>query len=352
MPRRKSRASSRRQGRGFALTLIAVIAIALALLVGYMFVRARTVHIRFATVTLKDLPEEFDGAKLLFVSDIDLFGANSASSADRLFDRLAGLQPDALLLGGDYASPSLIERLNTDDGPVSGATERMVNDRSALLQTLREFPAPLGKYAVAGEADVLPESLKLAMQSAGVSLLEDEAALLTRGDARIGVVGLGDTGGEVPNLISFAGKIAADECVIVLAHNPVAFVGVQTAEAKDGGAWADLMLCGHTHGGQIVLGDRTVFRLSEYEQRYMSGWRREGGVAQLTSNGLGCTGANLRLGADAEVHLITLKRGTPKDNLPSGSMQLADPESAFPPPDDSGANFLPANDEARWDPAN
>ena len=351
MPRRKSRASSRRQGRGLALTLVAVIAIALALLVGYMFVRARTVHIRFATVTLRDLPEEFDGTKILFVSDIDLFGANSTAAADKLFDRLATLQPDALLLGGDYASPSLIERLNNSSGdPVSGATERMVNDRSALLQTLKNFPAPLGKYAVAGEADVLPESLKLAMQSAGVSLLEDEAALLTRGDARIGVVGLGDRNGEIPDLTAFAKKIAPDECVIVLAHNPVAFVGVQTAEASGGGAWADLMLCGHTHGGQIEIAGRTVFPLSEYEQRYMTDWRREGGVAQLTSNGLGCTGANLRFGAEAEVHLITLRRGTPEDNLPSGGLQLTDPE-ASPSVGDNADPFLPADDSTRWDPA-
>lgn len=349
MPRGRTRASARRPGRSFALTLVAVIAVALALLVGYMFVHARTVHIRFATVTLEDLPAEFDGTKILFVSDVDLFGANSAASVDRLFDRLAALQPDLLLLGGDYASPSLVERLNAADGPVSGATERMVDDRSALLQTLAGFPAPLGKYAVMGEADVLPESLRLAMQSAGVSLLEDEAALITRGDARIGVVGLGDTGGEVPNLISFAERIESDECVIVLAHNPVAFVGVQTAEAKGGGAWADMMLCGHTHGGQIVLGGRTVFQLSEYEQRYMSGWRREGGVAQLTSNGLGCTGANLRLGTEAEVHLITLKRGTPEDDLPTGSLQLTDPESGAAAPADPAATFSPPNSDARWD---
>jgi len=338
MPTGRSRASARRPARRIALKLIAAFAIALLLLAGYMFIRARTVHIRFATVTLEDLPEAFNGTKILYVSDIDLFGTNSAAAADKLFERLAALQPDLLLLGGDYASPSLIERLNSGGGAPAGAPERLVNDRSRLLEILRKFPAPLGKYAVAGEADVLPESLRLAMQSAGVSLLEDEAALISRGDARIGLIGLSDGSGEVPDLSSFAGKIESGECVIVLAHNPVAFVGVQTAEAKGGGAWADLMLCGHTHGGQIVLGGRTVFQLSEYEQRYMSGWRREGGVAQLTSSGLGCTGANLRFGTESEVHLITLKRGTPKQP----EALLTDPE----------ATFIPPNGESQWSPGN
>ena len=309
MPRGRTRASARRPGRSFTLTLVAVIAVALALLVGYMFVHARTVHIRFATVTLEDLPAEFDGTKILFVSDVDLFGANSAASVDRLFDRLAALQPDLLLLGGDYASPSLIERLNAGDGPVSGATERMVDDRSALLQTLAGFPAPLGKYAVMGEADVLPESLRLAMQSAGVSLLEDEAALITRDDARIGVVGLGDTGGEVPNLISFAERIESDECVIVLAHNPVAFVGVQTAEAKGGGAWADFVLCGHTTGGQIKILGRTLRSYPDEVARCIGGWYYVEDLPMLVSEGVGCEGPMLRFGTESEVWLLTLKSG-------------------------------------------
>lgn len=350
MPRGKSRASARRPARNSALVLLAAVAVVFALLVGYMFVCARTVHIRFAAVTLEDLPAAFDGTKILYISDIDLFGANSTASAEKLFDRLAALQPDLLLLGGDYASPSLFERLNSVSGQTDGAAERIVKDRSGLLEILRDFPAPLGKYAVAGEADILPESLRLAMQSAGVSLLEDEAALITRGDDRIAVVGLRDAGGDAPGLHGFSGSIAGDECVIVLAHNPAAFVGVQTSEAKDGGAWADLVLCGHTHGGQIVIGGRTVFQMSEYEQRYMSGWRREGGVAQLTSSGLGCTGANLRLGTEAEVHLITLRRGTPKDDLPAEALQLTDPEAALAPADEPGSTFVPFNSESRWTP--
>ena len=58
------------------------------------------------------------------------------------------------------------------------------------IGALAAYNAPMGKYAVAGEADLVPESLRVAMEAAGVNLLEDEYVVLSRGNDRIGLVGL------------------------------------------------------------------------------------------------------------------------------------------------------------------
>lgn len=311
MPRNRGKPARKSARRRTMLVLLACLAAGLALLLVGMRVNARTVHVRYATVRLEDLPEEFDGTRILYLSDVDLLTGADVRAAAALMRRLQTLRPDLLLLGGDYASATLFERLNSGSGLSDRALERLVNARSSWIGSLKSFTAPLGKFAVAGEADALPESLRLAMDSAGIGLLEDEFALLTRNDARLALVGLRDSGAEMRDLSAVSGRVSRGDCVLVLAHNPSAFVSVQTAEAADGGAWADLVLCGHTHGGQIVVAGRSALTLDEFEARYLSGWRREGGVAQLTSAGVGCTGVNLRLGSEAEVHLITLRRGSP-----------------------------------------
>lgn len=332
MPAQKKRKQTKKKSAAGKTALYSFLTIAalITLLLIVMYVNARTVHVRYTTVRLRDLPESFNGVRILFVTDVDMLGTNTAGSATALMDRLQALHPDMLLLGGDYASPSLFERLNSGDGQAGSALERQINARSAWIHSLAAYNAPMGKYAVAGEADLVPESLRVAMEAAGVNLLEDEYVVLSRGNDRIGLVGLRETGTEMRNLSPIAGKVHPEDCVLVLAHNPAAFVNIQTAEAEGGGSWADLVLSGHTHGGQINLLGRSALTLQEYEQKYLSGWRREGETVLLTSNGVGCTGANLRLNAPAEVHLITLIRGEP--------------------PSEGAGEFNPPNGESHWSP--
>ena len=144
------------------------------------------------------------------------------------------------------------------------------------------------------------------------------------------LVGLKDSGGEMRSLGQIAGRVQKGDCAIVLAHSPHEIAGIQTAEAGDGGTWADLILCGHTRDGQIRAGNRSLFALDEYEQRYRHGWFRENGSVLLTSGGAGCQLLNLRLGSSAEVHLITLRRGEPEGAAsPAGTFQPLHPEAQW-----------------------
>lgn len=283
----------RRWGAWAALAL----AIVLAVCFGWMALCARTVHVRRAEVSLSDLPASMDGTTILFLSDFSLCGTNTPADAARLVQRLQPLKPDVLLLNGDFAAPSLMDRLN-------GKTEADESNLAPLMAALSEFPAPMGKFAVSGERDGAAESLALRLSPGGVTLLDGQIAVVSNGTDAIGIAGIGASTRDVAAL---AKQVRGDQCVIALMHSPGQAVDVRINEASDGGAWADLMLSGHTLGGQIRLFGRTLTQLTDAEKKALSGWSTDGGAPLLTSQGLGCEGLNLRLGTQAEAWLITLR---------------------------------------------
>ena len=115
----KKKKRSRRWGKWVCLALAA--ALCLCLLAAH--VNASIVHVEYAQVYLRDLPREFDGTRILFLSDIHLMGVNTPRRAARLMESLAQLQPDLLLLGGDYTSQSLLE-MHEEDARSAQASRR------------------------------------------------------------------------------------------------------------------------------------------------------------------------------------------------------------------------------------
>ena len=279
--------------RRWGLWIFLFFAVLLTGFLGWMHLTARTVHVRYAEVRLADLPQAFDGTRILYASDIDLCGVNTPRQAAKLFRRLQQLRPDMLLLGGDYASPNLIERLNGG----SGADKRSV--RSAFFDSLSTFQAPLGKFAISGENDGDADALRIAMTHSGVKLIDGGLEVVSKDGAAIAVAGIGSTPCDANAL---AGNFLAGQCVVAMIHSPEQIVDVRISEARDGGAWADLILAGHTHGGQLQIA-------GEPEKRYLAGWFTDTGAPMLVSQGVGCEGANFRLGTQAEVWLITLRSG-------------------------------------------
>lgn len=289
--KKKARTGSR---WGRRITLAALCAILLG--AGLLHLNARIVHVRYADVALEALPASFDGTKVLFAADFDLCGLNTAGDAKRLFDKLQSLEPDLVLLGGDYASPSLLDRLNGR----TGADE--IAARKAFFEAVTDFQAPLGKFAVSGDNDGDIGALKLTMVNSGVQLIDGELQAVTNGADSIVLAGVG----EHTDVAALSSQLTSDQCVIALMHRPSRVVDVRIAEARDGGQWVDLALAGHTHGGQIRIAGRSLLSLEESEKRSIGGWSTDGGLL-LVTEGVGCESVNLRFGSQAEVWLITLR---------------------------------------------
>lgn len=286
--------------RRFAAPAVLLAAVLVCGFFGWMHMNASVVRMRYADVYLEDLPAQFDGTAMLFVSDLNIRSEREERQCERLMDKLAALQPDILLLGGDYCTPGLLGMVN---GQKTGDSEQAAR----FLRSLTDFPAPLGKFAVTGEQDQ-EEMLEPEIQYSGVQLLTDSCAVVEKGGAQLVIAGIDGKSDAHTRFEEIGAHFSREDCVVVLAHNPAAYTGVRVAEARDGGAWADMVLSGHTLGGQIRLLNRTLLELAPQEERNASGWNYGNDLPLLVSEGLGCRGARLRLGTRSEVWLITLRR--------------------------------------------
>lgn len=285
--------------RRAVLTLLLALAL---FLVGYMSLRANTLHVRRAVVTIPDLPAAFEGKTILYAADLDICGSNTPAKIIDLFQSLQALEPDILILGGDYTSGTLFERLNNTVDRDDTARQRTL-DASALLRALSDFRAPLGRYAIATSDDGDRDVLEKLMRDNGITPVFDDCAAIRCGDGKIALLGMCDATSRVD--IS-AYDLSASDCVIAAVASPECFPRLMTLEARGGGSLIDMALAGHTHGGQILLFGQTLLPLTFHERNYLYGWRRESGIPLLTTSGVGCEWINWRLGSGAEVWLIAM----------------------------------------------
>ena len=299
--------TNKKPGKAGRIALGAFAALLLAVLVtaGIGMANACLLRIRRAEVVLHDLPQGFDGVTILYASDIDLCGLNTPDRSGALFNQLQSLQPDMLILGGDYNATSLLNALNRPE-KTSDDVKEALKSRSDFFHYIGSFQAPLGKYAIAATEDVQWQNLREEMTENGIQPLINERVAVRAGRDTLWLTGLC---GRISNLNDMGKSFSKGDCVVAIAESPEVLPVLMISEASDSGQWTDLLLCGHTHGGQIRLFGRNALSLTDTEQRFLSGWSIQNGTPMLTTQGVGCEGLNLRLGTEPEVWLIKLIRG-------------------------------------------
>lgn len=280
------------------MTLIALIALAVAVvgLLGFSYAESRRFQVVHHTIDSPKVPESFEGAKIVFLTDIHAGPLLGHRRMAELVERANSLGPDVLLLGGDNVG-----------GRGSGAR--------IFYPAARSFRASLGKFAVLGNHDVWEgqSDARTGLNDAGFQLLENEAAPVERNGERIYIGGIDDLYTGMPNARA-AAREATGSFSVLLAHNPDAFHEELPATR---GAW-DLALAGHTHGGQLTwFGAHGPIVPSKFGQRYRTGWRTEAGTPILVSNGVGTVTAPLRFFARPEIHVFELRRARKAAERPS-----------------------------------
>ena len=127
------RKTNKKPGRGgrIALGVFAALILALVVTAAVGLVNANLLRIRRAEVVVENLPRGFDGVTLLYAADIDLSGMNTPQKSGALFEQLQSLRPDVLILGGDYNSVPLLDRLNRPD--------RSLGDEAEALRARTDF---------------------------------------------------------------------------------------------------------------------------------------------------------------------------------------------------------------------
>ncbi len=243
---------------------------------------ALKVELRHNPVTLAALPPRFDGFTILHLSDLHIDRCEPAVA--RALPLLAGLDYDLCVLTGDYRDRTY--------GPWAATM-------AGIARLRRHLRDPV--YAVLGNHDTI--RMVPAFEALGITVLTNETVALMRGDERIYLAGIDDAHKyRLHDIAKAAAPIPAGAFSILLSHTPEIY-------RQAAAAGFDLLLCGHTHGGQICLpGAVPITCGGALPRRIAAGPWRYRGMAGYTSNGLGSSVMPIRFNCPPEIALHRLHR--------------------------------------------
>ena len=257
-----------------------------ALLATGLYWRARknaeNIRIRRHEIRSPDLPASFDGFTILQLSDLHTDINDGAMR--RLIELLPTISYDICVLTGDYRGRTY--------GPYRAAIEGLARVRAHL-----EGPI----YGVLGNHDTI--RMVPAFEEIGIRMLLNESEAIERDGEYIHLVGIDDAHYyRVDNIEKAASSVPAAEFSVLLSHTPEIYR--QAAHAG-----FNLMLSGHTHGGQICLpGAIPIILDSVLPRRMGSGAWSYHDMIGYTSAGVGSSILPVRLNCPPEITLHRLLR--------------------------------------------
>lgn len=242
---------------------------------------AEKIQVRHNQILMKTLPRQFDGFTLLHISDLHV--DMNEGAMQRLAELIADMAYDVCVLTGDYRGKTF--------GPFDATLEGLARVRSHLKGPV---------YGVLGNHDTI--RMVPGLEEMGIRMLLNECETISHGDEAIYLAGIDDAHYyRVDNIEKAASEIPDNGFSILLSHTPEIYR--QAAHAG-----FDLLLSGHTHGGQICLPGSIPISLDSVLPRYMgSGPWKYGNMVGYTSVGVGSSIVPVRINCPPEITLHHLR---------------------------------------------
>ncbi len=239
-------------------------------------------------VAIEGLPEKLRGLKVAVVSDIHSGPYMNKAQMDAYVRIVNGLKPDITLLPGDF-----VNNKNAEVDP--------------LCESFQHLRAEYGVYGCLGNHDYFDDENVIAneIQLCGVDMLRDAHKLIhPRGEAFsiIGVEDIGPTDAFDPHFKKAVKGLRSSTPHILMCHKPYYL--------DDAAQWGvDLMVSGHTHGGQIVFARflDTPVSLATAISQYVEGFYTVDATQMYVTRGIGMVGIPVRWNCPPEVTLLTLE---------------------------------------------
>jgi len=261
-------------------TKLALIVLGIILVAAYVFFEVHMVRVTKYTVYIENLPEKFDGFTLLQLSDFH--SKQFGKEQQKLMDLINKQDYDLVVITGD-----LTNKHNPKTEPVA-----------QLLKRLAGKPV----YFVPGNHEWWNgfKTRKL-LQESGVNIFINSAEKIQIADQHVWLVGVDDPYRGRDDLKTALAGTDDGAPKVLLAHAPNIFPEAISRKV-------DLLLVGHTHGGQVRLPfvGALVIPGQGFLPKWDYGMFETGKTTMIVNSGLGESDLSIRINNRAEIVLVTL----------------------------------------------
>lgn len=258
---------------------------AITLLASYpTFIERKTVLTNRYRIAVPNLPEAFSGFRIAHLTDIHHRWLTSLAFIRGVVERTNSLKPDLIACTGDYVYR------RSSSAAIDG-----------VWRELSRLSAPHGAWSVLGNHDTEAGKTRAVqwLEKNGQNL-HHRAVRIERNGQALWLAGAGDFLTDHSDLDPLLAQIPEQECRILLAHNPDS---ADTVFRKR----IDLILAGHTHGGQVQLPIIGQPFLPVLNKKYVSGLTTSvRGVPLFISRGIGWTILPIRFNCYPEIAILEL----------------------------------------------
>jgi len=266
-------------------------------LLTYSSLETRWVKITRVSIESPDIPRAFDGKRIVFVSDIHHGAALSIERVQKLVERVNDLQPDIIILGGDYVS----------------LDKQYIKP---VFSELSKLKSKHGVFGVMGNHDyfVNGDLSKKMMLLSGIKQCDNKSYWVKINKDSIKIGGVDDPSGSVPKVDSTIFDVKKKDFCILISHRPDYIRELTTDQV-------DLTLSGHTHGGQVTFFGLWApilptennlwasMALTRESQKYCYGLSHPTATMQsYITSGIGTRSPHFRFFRRPEIAVLELKR--------------------------------------------
>ena len=273
-----------------AISLILAVTIA-ALTYDAFFSAPKRFTVRYETLSSIYIPEQMNDISVLYFSDLDYGAFMDSARLSRLVTAINGLSPDIVVFGGDLVADE-----------VTVMDEAMKKEISTGLKRIN---APLGKFAVMGDADrkdvTLTKRVEEALYDGEFELLNNRSiSLRNQGSQAIVLVGVDNGVNGYADITTAFANVSRTSYAIAVCHTPDTAAQFPTDLTK-------YALAGHSHGGQAYWGFGALYTPPGATTYIRGKYTVNGAFTLDITNGTGTEIRDVRFLANAEIVLYRLE---------------------------------------------